>query len=124
MAKSFDNAVFDAACNKIATGIHVVVCSSQPANYAAIAAVTLATVTVTAGSGNGAWTVQNGAVSGRRATLAAQNGVSVTASATATYVVVDDGSLLLAATTCTSQALTSGNTVNIPTISFEFLVPT
>jgi hypothetical protein len=37
---------------------------------------------------------------------------------------VDDGSILLAVTTCTSQALTSGNTVTTPNFDFEFTDPT
>lgn len=124
MAKFFADSVLDAAANKVATGTKVTVCSSQPANFAGIAAVKLADVTVTAGHGNGDWTVQDGNTSGRMATLLAQTGVSITASGTATYVTVDDGSTLLAATTCTSQALTSGGTVDIPDTDFEFKDPT
>ena len=113
MAKSVSNDVLDAACAELATGTRVVVCSAEPANFAGIAAVALADVTVTAGSGNGAATVVDAA-----------GDVTIDTSGTATHISVDDGSVLLAVTTCTSQALTSGGTVTIPATDFEFADPT
>ena len=124
MAKELHNDVYDAALDKIATCTHCVVCSTQPANYAGIAAVTLATVTLTAGDGNGDWTVADGDASGRKVTMAQQASISITQSGTATYVVWDDGTTLLAATTCTSQVLTSGGTVTVPAVDMEFADPT
>lgn len=121
MAKFTDDSVLDAALAKVATATRMVVCSAQPANFAGIAAVALADVTMTAGAGNGDYTLANGDVSGRKLTVAAQSGVTVDASGTATHVVLDDGSTLLHATTCTSQALTAGNTVNVPAFDVEFL---
>ena len=124
MAKATSNDVLDAACAKIATGTRVVVCSDEPEDFEGIASVALADVTVTAGDGNGDWTIGDGDVSGRKVTLAQQADVEIDASGTATHISVDDGSTLLAVTTCTSQALTDGGTVTIPAIDWEFNDPT
>jgi hypothetical protein len=123
MAKYAHDDVLDALCDKIATGIRVVVCSAQPANYAGIAAVALADVTVTAGDGNGDFTVANGDTSGRKVTLLQQASVPIDTSGDATHVTIDDGSILLTVTTCTTQALTSGGTVTIPAHDYEVADP-
>jgi hypothetical protein len=120
MAKFTADAVLDAALAKVATSTRLVVTSAQPANFAGIAAVALADVVMTAGAGNGDYTLADGDVSGRKLTVVAQSGVNVDASGTATHVCLDDGTTLLQVTTCTSQALTSGNTVNIPAYDVEF----
>lgn len=124
MAKLVIDAALDAALDDIATCVTCTVCSSQPANFAAISGVALAAVTLTAGDGNGDWTVGDGDTSGRKLTMGQQTGVSITATGTATYVVWDDGSVLRMATTCTSQALTSGGTVTIPAVDYEIADPT
>jgi hypothetical protein len=120
MAKFTADSVLDAAGAKVATSTRQVVTSAQPANFAGIAAVALADVTLTAGVGNGDYTAADGDVSGRKVTVLAQNAVPVDASGTATHVCLDDGTTLLQVTTCTSQALTSGNTVNVPAYDVEF----
>lgn len=120
MAKFTDDSVLDAALAKIATATRMVVTSAQPANFAGIAAVALADATLTAGAGNGDYTLANGDVSGRKLTVGAQSAIPVDASGTATHVCLDDGTTLLQVTTCTSQALTSGNTVNVPAYDIEF----
>ncbi len=124
MAKTISNAVLDAACAKIATCVTQTVCSGEPANFAGIAAVTLAAVTLTAGDGNGDYTIADGTTSGRKVTVAQQATISISASGTATHISYDDGSALQAVTTCTSQALTSGGTVTVPAHKFEFADPT
>lgn len=124
MAKMIADAVMDAALTKIATCTKQTVCSAQPANFAGIAAVALASKTLTAGAGNGAWTIADGDTSGRKVTIAAQNGVPITASGTATHIAYDDGTTLLWVTTCTSQALVSGGTVDIPAHKHEIADPT
>jgi len=124
MAKQIANAVLDAACAKIATSTHQTVCSGEPANFAGIAAVTLAAKTVVAGDGNGVYTIADGTTSGRKVTVAQQSAVPITATGTATHIAYDDGTTLLAVTTCTSQALTSGGTVTVPAHKFEFADPT
>lgn len=121
MAKFTDDSVLDAALDKVATATRLVVTSGQPANFAGIAAVALADVTMTAGAGNGDYTKANGDVSGRKLTVAQQASIPVDSSGTATHVCLDDGSTLLHVTTCTSQALTAGNTVTVPAYDVEFL---
>lgn len=120
MAKFTADSVLDAALAKVATATRMVVTSGQPANFAGIAAVALADVTMTAGNGNGDYTIADGDVSGRKLTVLAQNAVPVDSSGTATHICLDDGTTLLQVTTCTSQVLTAGNTVNVPAYDIEF----
>jgi hypothetical protein len=116
MAKFVNDAVMDAALTKYNTATRETVTSAQPANFAGIAAVTLAQKT---GLTSGSFTVADGTTSGRKSTVAAASAVSITASGTATHVCLDDGTTLLAVTTCTSQALVSGGTVDIPAFAYE-----
>lgn len=124
MAKKFADAVFDAAIDKIATSTKLTFCSAEPANYAGIAAVKLADVTVTAGIGNGDFTKADGDVSGRKITVLAQTGMTPSSNGTVTYAALDDGSTLLAGTTVTSQAVTTAQTWNSPAFDLEFTDPT
>lgn len=120
MTKSLDNTVLDApeAIIDNVTALHV--CSSAPANHAGIAAVSLADVTVDASD----FTAADGDSSGRKVTVAAQSGVTVDTSGTATHLAGTDGTTMLFLTEVTSQALTSGNTINIPAFDIEFGDPT
>lgn len=123
MAKQAPDATIDSMFDYIDLCDRMYVCSAEPANFAGIAAVTLATATMTP---NTDYTKANGDTSGRKVTMAAKNGVSVTASGTATHIVLGltTDSTLRYVTTCTSQALTSGNTVNIPAWKIEVADPT
>lgn len=123
MAKWANDAVMDAALAKIATGTTMLVCSSQPADRAAALAAALASTSMTVGLGNGDYTAADGNTSGRKVTMTQKSGVSVSSSGTATHVAIIDGSILLYVTTCTSQALTSGNTVTIPAWKVEISDP-
>lgn len=123
MAKALPDIVLDQSPIKIATGTRQVICSGQPANFAGIAAVLLASVTMTAGDGNGDYTIADG-TTGRKVTILAQTAVPITNSGTATHVVTDDGTILLTCTTCTSQALTAAGTVDVPAYKVEFGDPT
>lgn len=123
MAKAVPDVVLDAALDEIATATRLVVCSAEPANYAGIAAVLLASVALTAGDGNGDYVVANGDTSGRKLTVAQQADIAITASGTATHVALDDGVSLQYVTTCTSQALTSGGTVTVPAWDIEIADP-
>lgn len=122
MAKAVDNTVLDAALNIMKNNsIRQAVCSSQPANYAAIAAATLATATMATGD----YTVANGDTSGRKVTMTAKSSVTVSANGTATHIVLHDNSAVMHyVTTCTSQALTTANPVNIPAWKIEIAAPT
>lgn len=123
MAKWANDDVMDAALDVIATATRMDICSAQPANFAGIAAVALADVTLDSSD----FTLANGDTSGRKVTVAAQNGVLIDTSGTATHVAlsrVSDSTLLLV-TTCTSQALTANgsNTVNVPAFDDEIADP-
>lgn len=123
MGKSVSNDVLDGAWNIIKNNCtRVTVCSAEPTTYAeANATYALADVTVDSSD----FTIADGDTSGRKITLAAQNSVDIDATGTATHLALLDvsGSRLLYVTTVTSQALTSGNTCNIPATDFEILDP-
>ena len=122
MAKAANDVFIDGGLDRIDDCVTLTVCSAQPANYAGIAAVTLAAVTLTAGAGNGDYTKANGDTSGRKLTIAQQAAISITGSGTATHVVLDDATDIYV-TTCTSQALTSGGTVTVPAWDIEIADP-
>ena len=124
MAKSMHDDVADAMLDKIATCNQLTVCSAEPANFAAIAGLLLAEVVLTVGDGNGDFTIANGDASGRKVTISQQAAIPIDNTGTATHVVLDDGTLLLLVTTCTSQALTSGGTVTVPAWDDEVADPT
>jgi len=62
---------------------------------------------------------------GRQVTVAAQSSLSITGTGTQTAnnICLDDGTKLLYATTCSPQALTNGNTVNVPAWKIEISDP-
>jgi len=119
MAKQVADAVLDAALTEIATSTRLVVCSAEPANFAGIAAVTLASVTVSGAD----FTIANGTTSGRKTTVAEQASVSISASGDATHVALDDGTSLQYVTTAPSQTLTSGGTVTVAAWEIEIADP-
>jgi len=123
MSKAAPDATIDAYFDYIDQCNIMHVCSAEPANYAGIAAVSLADVALTPDTD---FTKANGDVSGRKVTVAAKAGVAVDATGTATHVVIarTNDSTMRYVTTCTSQALTVGNTVNIPAFDIESLDPT
>lgn len=120
MAKMVDDTVLDGAFNILNNAVRMTACSTQPANYAGIAAVALADVVIDSSD----FTIANGDVSGRKATIAAQAGVTVDASGTFGHVALDDGATLLYVTTGTSQVLTAANTANFPAWKVEIADPT
>lgn len=124
MAKAVHDDVLDGAWNIIKNNCtKIVICSTQPTNYTeANSTYDLANVTVDSSD----FTAANGDVSGRKLTTGAQSGVSITDSGDATHVAWLDvaNSKLLYVTTCTTQTLTAGGTVNIPACDFEIADPT
>lgn len=124
MAKSVHNDVLDAALDEIATCTRLDVCSTQPTNLTeATSTYSLADVTLTAGDGNGDYTIADGDASGRKLTVAEQADITVDADGTAQHIALSDGASLLYVTTCTSQALTTGNTVTVPAFDIEIADP-
>jgi hypothetical protein len=124
VAKQSPDTTLDAMLEEIATCTRLVVCSAEPANFAGIAAVLLASVTLTAGDGGGDFTIANGDSSGRKLSVLQQAAISITTTGTATHVSLDDGATLKYVTTCTSQLLTSGGTVTVPEWDIEIADPT
>jgi len=122
MAKAANDVFIDGGLDRIDDCVTLSVCSGQPANYAGIAAVMLAAVTLTAGDGGGDYTKANGDTNGRKLSVLIQSAISITTTGTATHVVLDDGTDIYV-TTCTSQALTSGGTVTVPEWDIEIADP-
>jgi len=115
MAKWQIDAMLDAALAYISSNAtQLFVCSGQPANYAGIAAVAL-----TGGATPGFQSPANGDASGRKLAVDEEADIPVTASDDATHIALASADTLLYVTTCTSQALTSGNTVTVPTWDIE-----
>jgi len=121
MAKSVHNDVLDAALNEIATATIMTACSAEPTTRTeAVTTYALADHVMSGGD----FTNANGDTSGRKVTVAEQASVTVDTTGTATHIALCDGSVLLYVTTCTSQALTSGNTVTFPAWDIELADPT
>ncbi len=99
------------------TGISV--CSTQPTTYAH------ATSTYKLADKNGLTSTDlslgDGDTSGRKITMKAASGVSIDTTGTGAHVAWwgSSGETLLLVTTCTTVALTTGNTVNFPAHDFE-----
>lgn len=124
MAKAVHDDVLDGAHDIIRNNCtRMVACSAQPTTYTEGNS-TYALADVTMASGD--FTKANGDVSGRKLTVAAKSGVTVDTSGSATHIALLDvtNSKLLYVTTCTTQALTSGNTVNFPAWDVEIADPT
>lgn len=116
MAKSTPDAVLDKFLQEIALSDELFVCSGQPANYAGIAAVQLATVALTPGDGNGDFVIADD-TSGRKVTVQQQAAIDIVTSGTATHIVLAVGGatdVIKQITTCTSQALVDTGTVTVP----------
>lgn len=124
MAKNAPDAMLDASLDYVAQSDRIIVCSAEPTTYAeATSTYALATANATAVTD---FPKAAGTPSGRKVTVAAKSGTSVTASGTATHIAVcrTTDSSLRYVTTCTSQVLTSGNTVNIPSWTITIPDPT
>lgn len=122
MPKFAPNETLDAMLELIATGTRMTVLSDQPTEFADIASLILADATLTPGDGND-FTIGEGAVSGRRVTIAQQADLEIDATGDADHIAIDDGESLLYVTTCTQQALTQGGTVTVPQWSVEIADP-
>tara|TARA_R110002051_G_scaffold324424_2_gene421607 strand:+ start:11647 stop:12015 length:369 start_codon:yes stop_codon:yes gene_type:complete len=102
----------------ICEGDQLHLCSAQPTTYLeATATYQLATFAVTGGN----YVKANGAVSGRKNTLAALTGATIDNTGTATYAAVTTatGTVLELVTTTVSQLLTAGGTVDTSAFAHE-----
>ena len=123
MAKLVDDSVLDGALNIVKNGAtQLSVCSAQPTTYTqATSTYKLALKTgLTSGSFTGP---ANGDTSGRKLTVNEQASITVDATGDATHVALCSASVLLYVTTCTTQALTSGNSVTVPNWDVEIADP-
>jgi hypothetical protein len=112
MSKSVDPAAMDVGLANIAdhgNQLHLV--SQAPAVYADVALYSLGFVALTVGDGNGAYTIQNGLVSGRRLTLAQQT-VPGTGAGTATHAVIIDTVTEAIKAVTTAPSYNMANAVN------------
>ena len=118
MSKVETSAMTDGGLTKMNTATRITVCAGQPTSHADITTRRLATTTLSGGD----FTLAAGDVNGRKSTVALKATISITQSGTADHVAIDDGTDYIV-TTCTSQALTSGGTVTVPTWKKEISSP-
>ena len=126
MAKATPDAVLDVMLDAIADACDLLhVCTTDPANYAGIAALELATAILTVGDGNGDYVVGDGDASGRKLAVAQQADIDIDTSGDAQHIVLSNGSdTMYYVTTCTLQALVDTGTVTVPTWDIEIADPT
>jgi hypothetical protein len=130
MGKSVHNDVLDGMLNIILNNAtRLCVCSAEPTTFAE------ATTTYDGGASkyklaihtltSGDFAVADD-TSGRKITMSEQAAITVDATASATHVALCDSanSKLLYVTTCTSQSLTLGNTVTVPSFKIGVADPT
>ena len=122
MGKAVVDGVLDAALAYVAacTRLDVVSDVGTPTDLTG----SLADVTLTAGAGNGDYTIGNGDTNGRKLTVLQQADAPVDASGTAKHIVLSLSGTIRLVTTCTDQVLTQGNTVTFPAFDYELADPT
>ena len=121
MPKWINTNEMDAALNYIATSNSMVVCSSSPVTYADVSTYLLASASLVSGD----FTLAND-TNGRKVTIGAKSGVSIINSGSANFVtlVITSSSTLTLITTCTTQYLTAGGTVDFPAWKLNIQNPT
>lgn len=121
MGKWVAGDVLDGALQVITGATRMVALAGQPTDYASALSGSLANVTLAAGD----FALAEGDVSGRKVSVAAKAGVSVVAAGTADHVALLDsaGSRLLYVTTCPSQTLPLGGSVNFAGWTVEIAAP-
>lgn len=121
MSKWANDLVMDAALDYIAGATVMHACTTLDATptLAEVQAASLADVAMAGGD----FTKSDG-TSGRKVTVAAKSAVAVDASGDAVNVALVDGSVVRYYTSCTTQTLTSGNTVNFPSWTIQIGDPT
>ena len=114
MAFIIDDA-YDALLDEIETSTRMVLCSSEPANFAAISAATLGTITIDGSD----FTQADGDTSGRKTTIAQQTGTA-SASGTATHIALDDGTdLQLTVALSSSRAVVNTESFTVSAFKVE-----
>lgn len=122
MAKSVHNDVLDGAFDVLDQANLMIACSAEPTTRTeAVTTFALADVAMVP---NTDYTKADGDTNGRKVTMAAKSAVPIDTTGTATHIALVDATRLLLVTTCTSQALTAGNTANFPAWKDEIADPT
>lgn len=119
MGKKVHNDVLDAAFVELQTANGQTLNTEEPADRSAAISDNLMPEATPSFTGPA-----DGDTSGRKLTVDASNGNTADANGTATHTALIDSTVLLYVTTCTSQAVTSGNTVNISAWDVEIADPT
>lgn len=121
MAKTISDTVYDAALDRLALANAMHFCNGQPTTYAEVLSNSVGSVTIDTTDFSNA----NGDTSGRKTTIAAQTGISITQTSTIDHVaLVDSAQVLLAVTTHTATAVTSGDSRNSAAFDLELRDPT
>lgn len=114
MAKFMPDATIDSLLDVLAAATELTICSTQPTTYTEAHTTYMLVNHALSGAD---FSKANGDTSGRKLTLAAQNGLSVTNEGLAQHyalTVTGTSTLLLVGTLTSNQNLYSGNTVNFP----------
>ncbi len=124
MAKFASDAYIDGAHNIIkasADTITYTLCSTQPTTRTeAVTTYMLASTTLNKTT---EVTLANGDTSGRKMTISAKTGISVTNTGSGQHVAICDATNLIFVTTTTTQAVSSGGTVDIGSWKNEIADP-
>lgn len=119
MGKKASNEMIDASLDYVSTNANeLYVCTGEPTDRAN--AITLA---LTGAETPSYQASADGDVSGRKKAVDAVTDASITATGTATHIALCSLTTLIYVTTCTSQALSSGGTVTVPTWDIEIEDP-
>ena len=122
MGKIAPDAMIDAALDYVAASDLMIACSAEPTSYDnAVNVVDLADVAMVGGD-----FTKNNDTSGRKVTMGVKSSVSIDHNGTATHVAlckVGDTTLRYV-TTCTSQVLTAGGTVDFGSWKINIADPT
>jgi len=122
MAKSVHNDVLDGAFLALDAADIMTACNAEPTTRAeAVTTFKLADVAMTPVTD---FTISDGDTNGRKVRVAAKSAVPIDTTGTATHIALCDATRLLYVTTCTSQLLTSGGTVDFPVWDVEIAEPT
>lgn len=113
--------VLDAALNEVKTATGQTLNTATPTSRANAISTNVMPEATPAFTGPQAG---DGGGGSRKVNVNASNGNTADASGTVNHVGLIDATVLLYRTTCTSQAITSGNTVNIGAWDIEFSDPT
>ena len=120
MAVWQNDSMLDAAFDWIRARVtQMTVCNAQPTNFTeATATYKLADVPLSSTD----LTIGEGDVNGRKVTIGAKSSVTIDTTGTASHVALagsTGATVLLYVTTCVTQALTTGNTVDFPAWRIE-----